>query len=83
MNPEIVGSIAAFLTTVAYIPQVHRVLKHKHTKSISLGMYIMITSGLAAWALYGYMIESPSMLWANGLTFFMALTILIMKIKHG
>ncbi len=83
MNPEIIGTIAAFLTTVAYIPQVIKVLKHKDTKSISLGMYVMITSGLAAWLLYGILIHSPSLIIANAITVFLALVILIMKIKHG
>lgn len=83
MNPEYIGYLAAFLTTVAYIPQLRKVLRHRHTQSISLGMYMMITSGLAAWAVYGYLIASPSMVIANTLTFFMALTILVMKIRHG
>lgn len=83
MNPEIIGTIAAFLTTVAYIPQVAKVLKHKNTQSISLGMYVMITSGLAAWFVYGVMIDSPSVIIANAITFFLALIILVMKIKHG
>src|SRR4029077_6361340 len=43
MNPEIIGSIAAILTTAAYVPQVVKVLRHKHTKSISLGMYSILT----------------------------------------
>ena len=83
MNPETVGYIAAFLTTAAYVPQLSKVLKHKHTKSISLGMYVLITSGLAAWFVYGVMIDSPSIIIANAITFFMALIILIMKIRHG
>jgi len=83
MNPEIVGTIAAILTTVAYIPQLIKVLRHKHTKSISLGMYSILTLGIAAWFVYGWMVGSPSMMWANGLTFLMAAIILITKLKHG
>jgi MtN3 and saliva related transmembrane protein len=83
MNPEIIGMIAAFLTTAAYIPQTLKVLREKHTKSISLGMYSMMTCGIAAWLIYGLMLESPSLILANGITFVMALTILVMKIRHG
>ena len=83
MNPEIIGYIAAFLTTAAYVPQLLKVMRHKHTQSISLGMYIFITSGLATWFVYGVMIGSPSIIIANTITFFMALAILVMKLRHG
>ncbi len=75
--------IAAFLTTAAYIPQLIKVLRDKDTKSLSLGMYGMIAAGIACWLLYGILLESPSLIIANGLTLIMALFILMMKIKHG
>jgi len=83
MNPEFIGTIAATLTTAAYIPQTIKVLREKHTKSISLGMYVMITLGIAMWLVYGLMIESPSLIIANGLTLAMSCMILFMKIKYG
>ena len=83
MNPEIMGSIAAILTTSAYIPQLAKVLRHRHTHSLSLGMYIILTIGIAAWFAYGVMIGSPSIMLANGITFLMTLAILIIKLKHG
>ncbi len=83
MNPEIIGSLAAILTTASYVPQLIKVLKHRHTKSISLCMYAILTCGIATWFAYGVMINSPSIIWANGLTFVMSLTILITKIRCG
>ena len=83
MNPEIIGGIAAILTTAAYIPQSIKIFREKDTKSISLGMYIMITGGIAMWLIYGIMIESISVIIANGVTLVLACGILIMKIRHG
>ncbi|MFO0388931.1 MAG: SemiSWEET family sugar transporter [Alphaproteobacteria bacterium] len=83
MNPEWIGLLAAILTTAAYVPQTIKVLREKHTKSLSLGMYLMITAGIGLWFIYGMMLGSPSLMLANGITFLMALTILIMKIRHG
>ena len=83
MNPEIIGFLAAILTTAAYFPQMVKVLRHKHTQSLSLGMYSMITTGIAFWFVYGIMIDSPSVIWANGITFVMAAIILFMKLRHG
>jgi MtN3 and saliva related transmembrane protein len=83
MNPEIIGGIAAILTTAAYIPQSIKVFREKNTKSLSLGMYIMITSGIAMWLIYGIMIDSPSVIIANAVTLVLAGAILFMKIRHG
>ncbi|ETJ36399.1 MtN3/saliva family protein, partial [human gut metagenome] len=35
-----IGSIAAILTTFAFLPQVFKVIKTKDTESIALGMYL-------------------------------------------
>ncbi len=83
MNPELVGYIAAVFTTAAYIPQALKVVQSKHTKSISLGMYSLITTGIALWFVYGIMIDSWPVILANGITFVPALIILIMKLRHG
>lgn len=83
MNPEIIGGIAAILTTAAYIPQSIKIFREKDTQSLSLGMYIMITAGIAMWLIYGIMIESISVTIANGVTLVLVCGILIMKIKHG
>ena len=83
MNPEIIGGIAAILTTAAYIPQSIKVFREKNTQSLSLGMYIMITSGIAAWLVYGIMIDSPSVIIANAVTLVLAGMILFMKIRYG
>lgn len=83
MEAEWVGLLAGVLTTLAYIPQLIKVLREKHTQSISLGMYVLICGGIGLWFVYGWMIDSISLLLANGITFVMAVVILIMKIRHG
>jgi MtN3 and saliva related transmembrane protein len=83
MNPEWIGSIAGMLTTGAYVPQVIKVLRHKHTKSISLGMYIILTCGIAAWVVYGALIGSFSLVASNMIAFVLSLFILLMKLRHG
>ena len=83
MNPEWIGYAAAILTTAAYMPQTLKVIREKHTKSLSLGMYSMITSGIGLWCIYGIMIESPSLILANAISFILAPTILVHKIRHG
>ena len=83
IDPEWFGIPAAILTTAAYIPQALKVFRDKDTKSISLGMYILITMGIGCWCIYGILLESPSLILANGITFVLSMLILVMKIRLG
>ena len=82
MHIEILGYLAAFLTTAAFLPQTYQTIKTRDTKAISLAMYVLFTLGIALWLAYGLLIESWPLIFANAITFVMALTILIMKIKE-
>jgi len=83
MNPEIFGAIAAFLTTSAYLPQAIKAFRLKETKDLSLVMYIMMTVGIFCWFIYGLMIHSPSLIFANGITLVLTAAILVLKLRHG
>lgn len=78
-----IGSIAATLTTTAFIPQAWQVWRTRHTKDISLGMYVIFTTGVALWAVYGVMIVSWPVIIANCITLFLAGAVLVMKIRFG
>jgi MtN3 and saliva related transmembrane protein len=79
---EYVGIAAACLTTGSFVPQAIEVLRTRDTRSISLAMYTLFTSGTFLWLCYGICIASPSVLIANAITFILALTILIVKIRQ-
>lgn len=78
---DVIGIIAAFLTTTAFLPQVIKVMKTKETNAISLGMYSMQIVGLGLWLIYGVCIQNFPMILANVISFFLSLTILIYKIR--
>jgi len=79
---EIIGLIAAFLTTVSFLPQAMKVIKTKDTKSISLRMCIMFVLGVALWLYYGWQKDSISMILGNGITLILAGIILFFKLKE-
>ena len=81
-NYEIIGLVAAALTTSAFIPQVYKVYKEKNAAGISLTMYLIFFVGLSLWSLYGYLIGSISILIANGITLILSATIIYYKLKE-
>jgi MtN3 and saliva related transmembrane protein len=81
--PDWVGSIAAALTTVAFVPQVWQIIRTHHTHDISLGMYAIFTAGVAMWLVYGILLGAWPIVIANGITLLLAGTVLVMKIRLG
>ncbi|MCL2665690.1 MAG: SemiSWEET transporter [Defluviitaleaceae bacterium] len=82
MAINILGYVAAFLTTVAFVPQVYKALKTKNTADISLYMYICFIAGLTAWMIYGIFEKVPAIILANSVTLSLAAVILTYKIIH-
>ena len=82
MHSEILGYIAAFLTTAAFLPQTIKTIKSRDTASISLAMYVMFTTGIVLWLGYAILIESMPMIIANIITFVLSATILVLKLSE-
>ncbi|WP_298924227.1 SemiSWEET transporter [uncultured Allomuricauda sp.] len=79
---EIIGLIAATLTTSSFIPQVYKAWKYKSTKDISLVMYLILFIGSVLWLYYGLMIQSVPVIMANGITSTLVAFVVILKLKH-
>lgn len=79
---EIIGLIAAILTTSAFVPQVYKAWKTKNVEAISLTMFIAMFVGVILWLIYGIYMNSLSMVIANTITSLLSLVIIILKIKH-
>ena len=78
---EIIGYCAAFLTTIAFLPQAIQSWRTRDLSGISLGMYGLFTVGVGLWLIYGLIIEKWPLILANALTFALALSILLLKLR--
>jgi len=78
-----IGSLAATLTTVSFVPQAWKVWHTKHTADISLAMYSLFTTGVALWLAYGILIAAWPIIIANLVTLLLAGAVLIMKLRFG
>lgn len=80
---EVIGGAAAILTTSAFIPQVWKVWKTRHTHDISLLMYTLFTCGVALWLVYGALLGSWPIIIANAITLLLAGAVLMLKLRFG
>lgn len=79
---DIIGALAAFLTTISFLPQVIKTLKTGDTKGISLMMYTCFVLGVFLWMIFGIMLEKMVLVIANLITFILAGTVLVIKIRN-
>ncbi len=79
---ELIGFVAATLTTASFIPQAWLTFKTKDVSGISLGMYSVFTTGVAAWLVYGLMLGAWPVVVANAVTLALASGILVMKLRY-
>ena len=77
---DLLGYVAAGLTTLSFVPQALLTLRTRNVAGISLGMYGAFTAGVALWLVYGVLIGQWPIIVANALTLGLASVILGMKI---
>ncbi|MCQ8117533.1 SemiSWEET transporter [Methylomonas rosea] len=80
--PELIGYLAATLTTASFLPQAIMTFRTRDTDSLSLGMYSMFTLGVLLWLIYGIFLANIAIIVANAITFLLAAAILCFKIHN-
>ena len=78
-----IGLTAGVLTTISFLPQAVRAWKTKSTKDISLVMFLCFCTGVVLWVIYGFYTNNLPVFLANFITFLLAFSILVCKLKYG
>ncbi len=79
---DLIGTLAAVLTTGSFLPQAWHTFRTKDVSGISLGMYSVFTVGVAAWLVYGLLLLAWPIVISNFITLTLASTILFMKLRY-
>lgn len=79
----VIGAVGAFLTTMAFLPQVLKAHQSRQTKDLSLLMVVLLLGGLVCWIFYGISLSSHPVIIANSVTLVLASYLLYLKLKHG
>ncbi|MBM5799330.1 MAG: glutathione synthetase [Cyanobacteria bacterium K_DeepCast_35m_m2_023] len=79
---RLLGYTEAMLTTLSFFPQALKTLRSGDTSGISLRMYLLFTSGISLWALYGLLNRDGPVLVANLVTLVPAGVVLERKLRE-
>jgi MtN3 and saliva related transmembrane protein len=76
----IIGSLAAILSTVSFMPQAIKIIRSRDTSSISTGMYLVTVGGFILWTIYGVMQTAWPLIASNSICLILSTFILTMKL---
>jgi MtN3 and saliva related transmembrane protein len=83
VSTEAIGMGAAVLTTLAYVPQVVRIVRTRSAHDISWWMFGIMTAGATLWLVYGLQLPSLPVVAANVVTLALLALILVLKWRFG
>ena len=83
IGPDALGYLAGALTTIAFVPQVVRIVRTRSAHDISWGMFVILSAGVAMWLGYGVIVSSLPLIAANAVTLVLVLAILVLKLRYG
>ena len=83
MTITLIGLVAAFCTTISYIPQIKKIWETGETHDISLKMFLILAAGIALWVVYGIMQSDAVIILANGVSLALLATILFFKLRNA
>ena len=81
-SSDVLGFIAAVLTTAAFFPQVIKIYQTKKAEDVSFLMLIMFITGLLFWIVYATQVNALPVLIANVITFILNTIILTLKLIY-
>lgn len=77
MDVNILGIVAGFLTSIAMIPQLIKVIKEKNVEDLSWVMILVLICGLSLWVWYGFIQEELPIIISNAFAVLVNLTLFI------
>ena len=82
-SDDAIGIVAGTLTTIAFVPQLVRIVKTRSAHDISWWMFGIFSVGVALWLWYGLRLAALPVILANVVTLALALAILVLKWRYG
>jgi MtN3 and saliva related transmembrane protein len=78
---ELIGLVAASLTTFAFLPQVVQTWRSGRTDGLNLAMLAVLATGILLWFVYGIGARQLPVILANGATLVLVSILLGLKMR--
>jgi MtN3 and saliva related transmembrane protein len=78
----LIGLLAAFFTTVSYVPQLKKCWATGSAEDLSLRMLLILAAGISLWVVYGLLQKDPVIVLANSVSLLLLANILYFKLRE-
>ncbi|MEK6853042.1 MAG: SemiSWEET family transporter [Nanoarchaeota archaeon] len=78
----IAATITGIIGSIAYFPQIYKIIKRKSVEDISIVTYSIWTLGTLVWLLYGIQIRNKPIIISNSIGLIGATAIITLYIKY-
>jgi MtN3 and saliva related transmembrane protein len=78
----LIGSAAAFCTTISYVPQLKKCWTTGEAGDLSLKMLFLLAAGLSLWMVYGFMRGDVVIVIANSISLILLGGIMYFKMRE-
>lgn len=78
----VLGFAAGTLTTLSFVPQVHKAWRSKRCDDLSLSMLLAFGAGVVLWLLYGVVLRKSPIIVANAVTLALIVVLLWLKVRY-
>jgi MtN3 and saliva related transmembrane protein len=76
------GLVAGTLTTLSFLPQVHKAWTTKRCDDLSMGMLLVFGTGVFLWLIYGLYLQAVPIILANVVTLVLILILVALKVRY-
>jgi MtN3 and saliva related transmembrane protein len=76
------GFVAGTLTTLAFLPQVHKAWRTKRCDDLSMGMLLSLGTGVCLWIVYGMLLRASPVIVANVVTLALLVALVYLKARY-
>jgi MtN3 and saliva related transmembrane protein len=77
-----IGFVAGTLTTLSFLPQVHKAWRTKRCDDLSLAMLLAFALGISLWLVYGLVLRAAPIIAANAVTLALVLMLISFKARY-
>jgi MtN3 and saliva related transmembrane protein len=79
---KIIGIASGVLTSISMLPQFFKLIKTKESENISMGMLIVLLTGVAGWIYYGFLKNDWIIILTNAFAFLINFVTMILSVKY-
>ena len=80
---QVIGALAAVLTTLCWVPQTVKIVRERETRAISLPGTLLSAIGFLLWLVYGLALADAPLIASSAVTLAITAAILALKIRYG